>query len=93
MVGEDVKPVGIDRVVRELRGVLQAPRTAPEWRWNTHRRLHAARAALPAQAAGGHDELDGRLGALTDGALDRLAAGTIAREVSDLIDRLEPLAG
>lgn len=84
-----------DAVVRELQQLLDAPRTAPEWRWNAHRRLVSARTALavPAQPRGSHDDLaadlSGRLDVLSEGVLDRLGAQVVVREVNDLLRDLD----
>lgn len=80
-----------DAVVRELRQLLDAPRTSPEWRWNAHRRLVSARTALvlPVQPHGSHDDVPERLDALSEGVLDRLGAHAVVDEVGDLLRDLE----
>lgn len=84
-----------DAAVRELRQLLDASPTTPEWRWNAHRRLVAARTALrlPAQPTGAHDDLPAdvpdRLDELSEGVLDRLHAETVVRRVNELLRDLE----
>lgn len=94
-----------DIAAREVRQVLAAPQTAPEWRWNAHRRLTTASAVLaapqtapviPAQREAEGDDLGGsvqeRLGALASDVLDRLDVPTIQRELEGVLldlDRLE----
>lgn len=86
----------ITTVVRELQQLLDAPRTAPEWRWNAHRRIAVASSVLrspehvvPAQARPCHDDMTTRLDDLVDGVLDRLHADAVVREVDALVRRLE----
>ncbi|GAB3988738.1 hypothetical protein [Nocardioides marmoraquaticus] len=84
-----------DAAVRELQQLLDASPTAPEWRWNAHRRLVSARTALavPAQPRGDHDatptDVPARLDELSEGVLDRLHVQTVVREVSTLLRHLE----
>ena len=44
---------GLEAAVRELRRILAADTTSPEWRWNVRRRLSEVRDALGPEAATG----------------------------------------
>jgi hypothetical protein len=96
----------VDVAVREVRQVLAAAETAPEWRWNAHRRLTAASAALaeppassgespviPAQREADAPDADvqHRLDALASDVLDRLDVPTVQRELEGVLLDLERL--
>ena len=94
----------LETAIRELRQILAADYTAPEWRWNVRRRLSAVKDALshpqPRRpeawlAARTHlanrdrSQLQGRVMSLSAGVLDKLDADTIVREVRRLLGDLE----
>lgn len=94
----------LETAVKELRQILSADWTAPEWRWLVRRRLSDAREAL-AQPQPVHPEawlaargrlsnrdrfqLQARVAMLASGVLERLDAETILGEVRRLVNDLE----
>ena len=87
----------LETAISELRQILAADRTAPEWRWNVRRRLSEVKEALaqpqgrPARGVAGRPRpalqprpvpAAGRVTALAAGVLDKLDADTIVHEVS-----------
>lgn len=94
----------LETAIKELRTIVAADCTAPEWRWNVRRRLSSAREALddaqvvPTEAwlaartrLSDRDRfrLQARINALSSGAMDRLAAGAILHETKRLLGDLE----
>ncbi len=94
----------LETAIKELRQILSADRTAPEWRWHVRRKLSETREAL-AQPQPVHPEawlaarerlsnrdrfqLQARVAALATGVLDRFDSDTILREVRRLVSDLE----
>ncbi len=94
----------LETAVHELRQILAADRTAPEWRWHVRRRLsevldaldtpqaRSAEAWLAARAQNNsrvQHRLQKRAATLASGVLDRLDGDSIVREVRRLLGDLE----
>ena len=94
----------LETALRELRQILAADSTAPEWRWNVRRRLSEVKDALSTPQSAPPEawlaartglsnrdrfQLQGRVMALSAGVLDKLDADTIIREVRRLLGDLE----
>ena len=94
----------LETAIRELRQILAADCTAPEWRWNVRRRLSAVKDALskpqPSQPEAwltartqlsnrDRSQLQSRVVSLSAGVLDRHDGQTIIREVGRLLGDLE----
>ena len=94
----------LETAIRELRQILAADCTAPEWRWNVRRRLSEVKDAL-SKPQGRHREawlaartqlsnrdrsqLQARVMALSAGVLDKLDAEAIVHETRRLLGDLE----
>lgn len=94
----------LETAIRELRQILTADCTAPEWRWNVRRRLSEVKDAL-SDVQAGHPEawlaartqlsdrdrfqLQARVVALSGGVLDKLETETIVHQVRRLLADLE----
>jgi hypothetical protein len=94
----------LETAVNELRQILAADPTAPEWRWNVRRRLSEVKDALGDPQARHAEawlaarsqkdsrvrhQLQGRVTTLATGVLDKLDAESIVREVRRLLCDLE----
>jgi len=94
----------LETAVNELRQILSADPTAPEWRWNVRRRLSEVKDALSGPEALQADawlaaraqcsdrksrQLHARATTLANGGLDKLDADTILRETRRLLCDLE----
>ncbi len=94
----------LETAVNELRQILSADSTTPEWRWHVRRRLSAVKEALAHPqgrqaeawlAARAHSsnrvrrQLLARVSTLANGVLDKLDAETILRETDRLHTDLE----
>jgi hypothetical protein len=94
----------LETAIRELRRILAADRTAPEWRWNVRRRLSEVKDALAQPQARQPEawlaartqlsdrdrfQLQARVVALSAGVLDKLDADSIVRQVQRLLADLE----
>jgi hypothetical protein len=94
----------LETAIRELRHILAADCTAPEWRWNVRRRLSEVKDALGGPPARQHEawlaararlssrdriQLKARVTALSAGVLDKLDAPSIVHEVRRLLCDLE----
>src|SRR5690349_14075470 len=94
----------LESAIRDLRSMLAADATAPEWRWNLRRRLSDVRDALgdpgarlgeawlAARENGSNRcrrQLQARVTLLASGVLDRLDAETITTELGRLQADLE----
>ncbi len=94
----------LETAIRELRQILAADSTAPEWRWNVRRTLSAVKDALsqpqPSQPEAwltartqlsnrDRSHLQARVLALSTGVLDKHDGPTIMREVRRLLSDLE----
>lgn len=94
----------LETAIRELRTILAADCTAPEWRWNVRLRLSEVKDALTVSAGRQSEawlaardqlsnrqrfQLHARVSTLAMGVLDRLDAETIAHEVQRLLTDLE----
>jgi hypothetical protein len=94
----------LETAISELRHILAADSTAPEWRWNVRRRLSDVRDAL-SRPHGRQPEawldaratlserdrfqLHARVVALSTGVLDRLSGEAILHETGRLLGDLE----
>ena len=94
----------LETAIRELRQILAADCTAPEWRWNVRRRLSEVKDALGDPQARQPEawlaaralistrdrfQLKARVAALSAGVLDTLEADRILHEVRRLLGDLE----
>lgn len=94
----------LETAIRELRQILAADCTAPEWRWNVRRRLSEVKDALSKPQAlqpeawlaartqlSNRDrfQLQSRVVALSAGVLDQLDEDTIVHQVRRLLSDLE----
>ena len=94
----------LDTAIRQLKEILAADHTAPEWRWNVRRHLSEVKDALVDPQPVQHDawlaarvwlsgrdrfQLQARVVSLSSGVLDRLDAETILHEVRRLLRDLE----
>jgi hypothetical protein len=94
----------LETAIRELRQILAADCTAPEWRWNVRRRLSEVKDALSVPPAGQSEawlaartqlshrdrfQLQARVTALSAGVLDKLDAEVIVHQVRRLLADLE----
>jgi hypothetical protein len=94
----------LESAIKELRQILAADPTAPEWRWNVRRRLSEVKEALaspPPQhpeawlaargrlSARDRFQLHARVSALSTGVLDKLDPEAIVHEVRRLLCDLE----
>jgi len=94
----------LETAIRELRQILVADCTAPEWRWNVRRRLSEVKDALAQPQAHQPEawlaartqlsnrdrfQLQGRVVALSAGVLDKLDADSIIHQVARLLADLE----
>ena len=94
----------LETAIRELRQILAADCTAPEWRWNVRRRLSEVKDALSAPQAGQPEawlaartqlshrdliQLQARAVALSSGVLDKLETEAIVHRVRRLLADLE----
>jgi hypothetical protein len=94
----------LETAIRELKQILAADCSAPEWRWNVRRRLSEVKDALVDPQTGHHEawlaarvwlstrdrvQLQARVTSLSAGVLDRLDPETIVREVRRLLGDLE----
>jgi hypothetical protein len=94
----------LETAIRELRTILAADCTAPEWRWHVRLRLSEVNDALTDPQGRQADawlaaraqlsnrqrfQLHARVSTLALGVLDRLDAETIAHEVRRLLGDLE----
>ena len=94
----------LETAIRDLREMLSADRTSPEWRWQVRRTLKDVKKALGAKqtkhwdawlAARAHTsnrdrrQLQARVSALAAMVLDRLDTEGVARELARLTSDLE----
>jgi len=94
----------LETAIRELRQILAADCTAPEWRWNVRRRLSEVKDALSQPQARQPEawlaarthlsdrdrfQLQARVVALSSGVLDKLDAESIRYQVQRLLSDLE----
>ena len=94
----------LETAIRELRQILAADCTAPEWRWNVRRRLsevkdalshpqtHQPEAWLTARtqlSKRDRFQLQSRVVTLSSGVLDKLDADSIVHQVHRLLSDLE----
>ncbi len=94
----------LETAIRELRQILAADCTAPEWRWNVRRRLSEVKDALSQPEARPPEawlaartqlsnrdrhQLQSRVVALSSGVLDKLEAESIVHQVQRLMADLE----
>jgi hypothetical protein len=94
----------LETAVNELRQILSADSTAPEWRWNVRRRLSEVKDALSGPQARQADawlaaraqssdrvrhQLHARATALASGVLDKLDTESILQETRRLLTDLE----
>ncbi len=94
----------LETAIRELRQILAADCTAPEWRWNVRRRLSEVKEALSQPQAHQPEtwlaarthlsnrdrfQLHSRVSALSAGVLDKLEAESIVHQVKRLLADLE----
>ena len=94
----------LETAVNELRQILSADSTAPEWRWNVRGRLSEVKDALSGPEARQADawlaaraqcsdrvrhQLHARATILASGVLDKLDTATILQETQRLLSDLE----
>lgn len=94
----------LETAIKELRAVLGADATSPEWRWQVRGRLSEVKEALSRRQgrkwdgwlsarASGNDRdrhaLQARVTALAAVVLDRMDTGTVSRELGRLVGDLE----
>jgi hypothetical protein len=94
----------LETAIRELRQILAADCTAPEWRWNVRRRLSEVKDALSVPQAGQPEawlaartrlshrdriQLQARVVALSSGVLEKLETETIVHQVRRVLADLE----
>lgn len=94
----------LETAIRELRQILAADCTAPEWRWNVRRRLSEVKDALSVPQAAQPEawlaaraqlshrdrfQLQARVVALSVGVLDKLETEAIVHQVRRLLADLE----
>jgi hypothetical protein len=94
----------LETAVNELRQILSADSTAPEWRWNVRRRLSEVKDALSGPQARQADawlaarahasnrmrhQLHARATTLASGVLDKLDTESILQETRRLLTDLE----